>query len=141
LQTFVPYADFEKSATHLDMRRLGKQRVETLQIINAIVSPDKGWKNHPATKMWRENVNGLSAYGVAICDEWISRGYKDTCRDKIISLVEPHAEDTPYWWGDDRVHASHRSNLLRKLPEYYGVFGWSEDDSMPYFWPEERIYA
>lgn len=141
MQTFVPFADMVKSAAHLDMRRLGKQRVETLQIINAIVSPDKGWKNHPATKMWRANVQGLSAYGVAICEEWIRRGYKDTCLGKITSLVEPDATDMPYWWGDDRVHASHRSNLLRKLPEHYLSFGWKEDDSIPYFWPDERIFA
>ena len=36
MQTFLPYKSFEESAKVLDWRRLGKQRVEGMQIINAI---------------------------------------------------------------------------------------------------------
>jgi hypothetical protein len=36
MQTFLPYNDFVKSARVLDYKRLGKQRVEGMQIINAI---------------------------------------------------------------------------------------------------------
>ena len=36
MQTFLPYPDFKKSASCLDYKRLGKQRVEGLQILNAI---------------------------------------------------------------------------------------------------------
>ena len=47
MQTFLPYDTFEESATVLDYRRLGKQRVEGMQIINAIENPNKqGWQNH-----------------------------------------------------------------------------------------------
>ena len=53
MQTFLPYESFEESASVLDWRRLGKQRVEGMQIINAINNPKKqGWQNHPATIMW-----------------------------------------------------------------------------------------
>jgi hypothetical protein len=31
VQTFLPYADFERSARVLNPQRLGKQRVETIQ--------------------------------------------------------------------------------------------------------------
>jgi hypothetical protein len=41
----------------------------------------------------------------------------------------------PPWWGDERLHASHRSNLLRKDPAHYGRFGWAEPPDLPYFWP------
>lgn len=139
MQTFVPHSDFTESAKCLDNRRLGKQRVEVLQILNALTGQStKGWVNHPATAMWRENIAGLAAYGVAICDEWISRGYKDTCRAKISALVEPDDTDLPIWWGDERVHASHRANLLRKMPEYYSQFGWLENPELPYFWPSKE---
>ena len=37
--------------------------------------------------------------------------------------------------GDPAFHASHRSNLLRKDPTYYGAFGWAEDATLPYVWP------
>jgi len=36
MQTFLPFPDFKKSASCLDYKRLGKQRVEGLQILNAI---------------------------------------------------------------------------------------------------------
>lgn len=140
MQTFVPSEVLSECASVLDMRRLGKQRVETLQILNAIVgNGTKGWVNHPATKMWRRNVPGLIAYGLAICDEWIARGYNDTCRSKISSIARPDAEDMPEWWGDERVHSSHRANLLRKMPEHYAQFGWAESPDMPYFWPVQEV--
>jgi hypothetical protein len=37
MQTFLPYEDFTLSAQVLDYRRLGKQRVEALQIYNVLV--------------------------------------------------------------------------------------------------------
>jgi len=36
MQTFLPFPDFEESAYALDQKRLGKQRVETLQIMQAL---------------------------------------------------------------------------------------------------------
>ena len=111
MQTFVPLLSMEECAEVLDMRRLGKQRVEVLQIMNALTDPSKGWKNHPATKMWENNIHGLSAYGIAVCREWKKRSYKDTCEEKIRSLAEPDESDLPFWWGDERVHISHQSKL------------------------------
>ena len=35
MQTFLPYPDFARSARCLDNRRLGKQRVESYQILRA----------------------------------------------------------------------------------------------------------
>lgn len=140
MQTFVPYDDFSMSARALDYRRLGKQRVEALQILQSLTPVEgrkhHGWRNHPATKMWEYNIEGLAAYGIAICDEWISRGYKDTVRGKILEAFKPNPLDLPSWWGDDRVHASHRANLLRKDFDFYIQHGWSENPQMPYVWPQ-----
>lgn len=36
MQTFLPYPDFRQSAKVLDRARLGKQRVECLQLARAI---------------------------------------------------------------------------------------------------------
>jgi hypothetical protein len=41
----------------------------------------------------------------------------------------------PPWFGRDEFHAAHRANLLRKDPEYYGQFGWTESPDMEYVWP------
>lgn len=137
MQTFLPYADFRKSAEALDARRAGKQRVETLQVLNTLFNPSaKGWRNHPAVKMWRGHEGSLIRYGVAVCDVWIEKGYKDTCRDKILAYAAQvrHQEDPP-WLGREDFHSSHRANLLRKDFEYYSRHGWAEDPTMEYVWP------
>lgn len=38
VQTFLPYEDFDKTASVLDRSRLGKQRVETLQLLKALTT-------------------------------------------------------------------------------------------------------
>ena len=75
MQTFLPYPDFAKSAEVLDPRRLGKQRVEVLQVMRAITVPGYGWRHHPTAKMWKGYEEALAAYGVAVCREWCRRGH------------------------------------------------------------------
>lgn len=136
MQTFLPYSDFKKSASVLDYRRLGKQRVEALQIARCISGISNGWKNHPAVKMWQEHLNSLIDYGVAMCDEWIRRGYKDTCRDKLLALFDANlSSDFPEWFGDERLHISHQSNLIRKMPDFYLEKFSDIPPDLPYFWP------
>ena len=137
MQTFLPYPAFDLSAQVLDRQRLGKQRVETLQLLKAIVH-GSGWSNHACAKMWKNDVDVLVVYGVVMCDEWLKRGYKDTCRDKILaySLGKlPTNMGVPEWLGRPDLHASHRSNLLRKDSAWYGRFGWTESNDLPYVWP------
>lgn len=137
MQTFLPYPSFRDSARVLDYRRLGKQRVEAKQILLALANGG-AWANHPATKMWRGYHFALAAYGVSICEEWIARGYNDS----LLSFFydNGHASDEPCtlppWLGTPAFHASHRSNLLRKDPEFYGKYGWTESPDLPYIWPE-----
>lgn len=135
MQTFLPYPNFTDSAACLDRQRLGKQRVEVLQILRCLTYGG-GWQHHPAVKMWHGYENALADYGVAVCREWTRRGYIDTCRVKILS-VDAFTPDPqmPPWLGDQRLHASHRSNLLRKDLVWYGRFGWDEPYDLPYYWP------
>ena len=126
MQTFLPYPDFSESAKVLDRQRLGKQRVETIQILKALTLPSYGWSRHPATLMWRGHVPALVQYGLAICAEWKRRGYVDNCAPQIAAF-QPDGEISPLppkWLGDPSFHASHRSNLLRKDPQHYSQFAW-----------------
>lgn len=124
MQTFVPFPDYVESAKALDNLRLGKQRVEVYQILNVLheINPSAGWRNHPAVKMWRGHELQLCEYGLVVCEEWISRGFKDTVTAQIRQHME-WAESgdmlKPDWWGDTRVHDSHKSNLLRKAELHY----------------------
>jgi hypothetical protein len=150
MQTFVPVADFEESARLLDSPRLGKQRVETLQILRALELPDYGWATHPAVRMWRGRTPALVAYGLAMVRVWRERGFADTTHAQIAEFapeVVGRAQDAlaaddllPTWVGDEALHRSHRSNLLAKDPEFYRarfteLFG-PEPDDLPYVWPE-----
>lgn len=139
MQTFLPFESFISSAACLDRSRLGKQRVENLQIMRAILNPVHGWQNHPAVKMWRGHEGTLMLYQMAICHEWsMMRRYTDTCLEKTLAVWEAYGspEGTfPPWLGDKDFHRSHQSNLLRKDPEHYGPLFPDVPDDLPYVWP------
>ena len=130
MQTFLPYSNFNKTAEVLDWRRLGKQRVEGMQIIKTILNPEaKGWKNHPIVIMWTPYVQALQLYTNTMITEWIKRGYNNNMKLYDISSIQ-----FPHWLGNKEFHSSHRSNLLRKDTEYYSQFDWEEDSNLPYIW-------
>jgi len=140
VQTFLPFPSFVDSATVLDRARLGKQRVEALQVLKAVTIPTYGWRNHPAAVMWRGFVPALTKYALDMTDEWIERGHPDTVRSQLLefadvdSLAQTDLEMPP-WLGDDAFHESHRANLVRKDPEFYTpIFGEVNVD-LPYVWP------
>lgn len=136
MQTFLPYPSFEESLKCLDYRRLGKQRVEAMQLINCITqinlgNDPKGWVNHPARIMWHNHLDALKLYCNLAIAEWINRFYNNS----MIQYKLPSNIKLPPWIGDKNFHASHRSNLLRKYPIWYSQFGWTEPDNLPYVWP------
>jgi hypothetical protein len=148
MQTFLPYPDFAACAHVLDTRRLGKQRVEALQIVRALLVPDYGWRHHPAVLMWKGYPEALGRYGLEVCGEWRARGFADTCQPKILAhlgllgveLVRGQEElaaagALPPWLGDPALHRSHQSALLRKDPEVYDPRFPGVRDDLPYVWP------
>jgi hypothetical protein len=135
MQTFLPYPDFAGSAAVLDDVRLGKQRVEAYQIVRTITGVTQGWRHHPAVTMWREHLPALIDYGLEMCVQWTQRGHADTVHEKLLAHRTEDIAVSPPWLGDPPFHASHRSNLLRKDPGWYGRFGWTEPDDLPYVWP------
>ena len=134
MQTFLPYLLFEETASILDYRRLGKQRVEAFQIHNIITQPHYvgSWAHHPAVKMWRGYENALKLYVNVMIAEWVRRGYRNTL---LYYDIETSDIIFPWWLGDAIFHDSHKSNLLRKFPEYYSQFHWGVSDDLPYVWP------
>ncbi|MDQ1216312.1 MULTISPECIES: MSMEG_6728 family protein [Microbacterium] len=143
MQTFLPYPSFAESAAALDTARLGKQRVETLQLLRANTVPGYGWRNHPAAKMWRGYLPALTAYGLAMTDAWISAGRADTVRPQLLEFA-PHVDgmpqselDVPPWLGDEAFHLSHRSNLVRKDAAFYRPRFGDVPDDLPYIWPSD----
>lgn len=136
MQTFLVDNDLEFVTTMrcLDNKRLGKQRVEALQILNALQGRSRGWVSHPAVVMWRGYEEYLSYYHDRCIEEWKLRGFKNTMPYKTLGQLESYVA-IPHWWDDQRTFASHRSNLLRKDYTHYSQFNWKESDDLPYHWP------
>lgn len=158
MQTFLPERNFTLALNKLDDKRLGKQRVEAFQILNVLQGKSKsnGWKNHPAVKMWQGYDSALEEYLNVSINLWKLRGFKNTMKPP---RVRKHVIYPP-WLGDEKFHASHRSNLKRKANEslekyfsllaegkekralqqlkvydWYKQFHWKEDPNLPYVWP------
>ena len=161
MQTFLPIAslDFSQTAKVLDNKRLNKQALEGWQILLTLteLDPDgnrrvpKGWVNHPAVKMWRDNESILFSYILAMVREWKARGYNSTIDDKATATFVRAYEigeigtlgSVPSWMQDQEkfevIASSHRKALLAKDYEWYSQFNWAEDtgvrpDGYEYVW-------
>ncbi|HEX5540767.1 MAG TPA: MSMEG_6728 family protein [Micromonospora sp.] len=149
MQTFLPYPNFLVSAQNLDQRRLGKQRVEAIQVLRGLTRPGYGWRHHPAVKMWSGYEEALVRYGLDVCGVWSATGRADTCAVTLTTDLAAacgirhvrsqqelaEAGELPPWLGDYGFHRSHRSSLLRKEPEFYRPRFGDIPDDLPYVWP------
>lgn len=165
MQTFfVSTGPVSRTAEQLDRARLGKQRVEAMQILLVLLQRDthgvrriaRGWVNHPAAKMWRGHELALAEYTTSMCDEWLRRGYRDTVKSTVNRVMAVAWADNqqigsslPAWVEDaeffSRLCSSHRLALLHKNYEYYRQLGWPED-TLPlaphkYVWPHEHGFC
>lgn len=148
MQTFLPHLGWNKSLQSLDDQRLGKQRVEAKQILMVLAGESQGYQHHPAVQMWRGYERALCMYGASACYQWrIVR--KKKCdmypwfpaRDRAYATGqmpwagEPQGHVLPPWLQDPWFMRSHRSNLIRKDPVYYGPKWPNTPENMPYLWP------
>lgn len=132
MQTFLPYQSFIESLACLDNRRLGKQRVEAMQILNALEPFSQSpWRNHPAVKMWRGYEESLCVCHDLAIEIWVARGFNNT--------MKMRTDNTNFYlipaWLTEQFCSAHRSNLLRKDFAFYSKYGWTEPLDLPYIWP------
>lgn len=152
MQTFLTHYTFTETAAALDNKRLFKQAVETKQIIlanqryanelaiNPTREPSVAWKNHPAVKMWRGHEGALALYGYMIALECMRRNYKaERLADYFSVLLDYGPVVYPEWMQDEttfkRVRDTHRSALVKKLPEHYRSLFPNALPFTAYYWP------
>lgn len=133
MQTFLPYASFSLSAAALDNERLNHQRLNARRVFDACMGGGT-FGNHPCVQMWKHHVEALAWYHNCILSEWCGRGFAN----EMAFLVHEYYPPMPSWFGDQRLHSSHRSNLLRKDPLHYGKYGWTDVPNQDYFWPTKQ---
>ena len=139
MQTFLPLQSFAASLRALDDKRLGKQRLETHQLLNG------HRRHHPAAKMWQGYREALILYYNMSLAEWDARGFVN---DKLQLMEHPQHVTFPPWLGDPRFHLSHRLMLCMKDPLHYGRL-WPEECeqirisplSAYYVWPRLDRFA
>jgi len=141
---FLPFPDIDRSLRSLDKRRLGKQRVEARQIINALETNSKGWRNHPATRMWEGHLGVLKAYYNHSLKVWAELGGMNLKLTPVLISDEDIAPGYPRWWGWEPVHASHRASLIRKDKIAYDFLQDVTDSfyiQRGYVWPHKHIIS
>lgn len=138
---FMPYPDFIQTAQCLDRQRLGKQRLEALHILKASLGYVKPYKSYASIRQWKGYLKALCHYGIIICMEWVERGYIDNQEPifKIIDHQDLRYDELimPPWLGNEQYHSNQRARLLDKNFEWYKQFGWEEEPTSEYWFPEE----
>lgn len=100
------------------------------------------WYSHPACRMWRGRVDSLKLYFNTMLVQVLKVGSHVVTAFKCYDLTDYDGDrfqwpnpSPPTWLGHEDFHAAHRSNLLRKLPTFYGQYGWTEANDLEYVWP------
>lgn len=123
MNVFLPFPDYFPSIKELDKRRF----------INTLEGNSDGWKNHPATVMYRGHINSLKQY-YNICLEYCISFWKiNVVKLKPCDIIGPI--EHPKWLGFPKFHSIMRANLVRKDPLWYK---YNESPQEGYFWPCEK---
>jgi len=146
MQTFITHKNMAISAKNLDNKRLGKQRVEALQIFECLMVKEsksyknKSMRNHKAVKMWKGYEKFLlEVYITEILFEWqIIRGFKNIkCLSKYkkyMKYTEKQSLVKPLWITNEFIE-SHRSSLIEKNPQHYKTLFPNTIEKVKCIWP------
>ena len=91
--------------------------------------------------MWQPYLNCLIYYGMTVCKVWQEKGFRDSVWTDLYMMLDiPYDEGMknttyPSWLGSNKLHSSHRANLLRKDIGFYRKHGWTEQPREGYYWP------
>ncbi|MEM1943520.1 MAG: pyrimidine dimer DNA glycosylase/endonuclease V [Candidatus Caldarchaeum sp.] len=130
MQVFRPYVDWARSASVLDDLRLGKQRVEAKQVLNAffrklglIRDGLRGWLSHPIVLLYfndgKPYIDDVVGFFHACVDEWKRRGKQNSINLDDIQRYIQMVEKEP---GTPVTHlheVEYRRILLIKNPKHY----------------------
>lgn len=147
--TYMPLPSILDSVAALPSGVLRPQLIDCLNILEHLSGFRAGMLYAPAVQMWVGAARGLFIYTDAIQErmdaEKLSSPSIQVTKDKIRiattmileqeAFAEHPSDSSPFWLGDDRVHASHRSRLLTNYPQAVSRFNWTEPQHLTIFWP------
>jgi hypothetical protein len=144
--TWMTRPSYGKTASDLDTARLSEQMSRGAMIfdkLTGIAVPEIA-DNHPVLDMWRGYEFALAIYAMMLNLEFVfARGYADQACSRVLlkSIKEIQREEPdfsyvgPPWVRDTAVIKSHRSNLIRLLPNDYNEQWKVAPKNWPYIWP------
>lgn len=134
--TLMPSIGFHKSLVLIDDARLSKQRQDVLRILRGIMGEEPWHISHAG---WEGYEYTLGVFGMSACSVWQNqRGHRDSIAFQLHEILEgvPHDLVQPPWIGDLNFHRSHRSYLVRRMPEFYAEKFPNNPEGMPLLWPQ-----
>ena len=134
MQVFHPYKSALKSIQCLDNSRMGKQRLECIQILLANNNIDTEWEvpksvpPHKNVVLWKNYSGYLFYYLGILLNEWEDRGMKNfVCRGMYEKLRNIYGlqENTkrPRFIDNKFIQTQRLSLLNKKMEHYYKFFG------------------
>lgn len=112
MQTFLPYADFDASAASLDTQRLGKQRVENLQIMQALFGVKLVTKQPVHTGIFVTSFIDRSTGKVIPESDLVSGQSYKTVEEEVIKHVDLPREK---WEVVDRENAGWSNHSATRM--------------------------
>lgn len=132
MNTPLPFANFAVCAMVLSDHHLDVALYDARKVQDCLQGRLLGYSTHPVVAMWRKNMLALMMYGDCMLRELHRRGHNPkrplmlTSEFHHVPFLPDYAP--PEWLGDFRFHSQQRGILLRKNPEWYGQWGWTDDD-------------
>lgn len=115
MQIFIPSLSCLQTARQLDKRRLNNQINEAAQILRAIDGEGKGWKNHPATRMYRPHKSWLHLYRFCLM------AFKNG-DIKLAEVISAKADMVRPSFLTEEFCRQHARRLYTKSPDLYPQF-------------------
>jgi hypothetical protein len=151
MMTWMTRMSFFDTAQDLDVDLLSTGYRDAVQLFNALLfEQDEISENHPVLRMWQGYHVALASYAISLSASLVVHGISHgTEALRLARTIEDmrREEDHPFvlppWLEDTDVLRSHRSNIVRRWPEYADV--WPKTpELLPYLYPfveDEGGYA
>lgn len=144
MNVFLPYSDYQKSIECLDKKRCMKQALEAKQLIDGLLGLGSlTWTRHPASRMFRDNINSLIKYYNLCLEHSIKHHKINFVKLKYIPSLPNLTDQDPVWLGYEPFHSRMRARLLHK-DSHYQKFGWTEEpvnEKEGYIWPVDKSFS
>jgi hypothetical protein len=135
MNILVPLDDLSDSVAVLSDKDLRKQISDNKKILAELDELDTDSElevnSEPVLAMWRGHGDAIRHYH-NFCVYFARKRGLNT-RAKSLT-IKNFSYSMPWWWGNDRVHGSHRSSLLKKNHLHYSKF-WKEEHDRSLYWP------